>query len=118
TVTGTASSLGFQQGESGDPNTSSTPTITFLMQEALVSGSLEALAHDSSFVAVTRDEMAASSQLEMDEVKKAAVEMLKERQTLQGTKTCSAPLDATAMSPASSPGLNVPSQKTTTTTYL
>ncbi|NXF71457.1 CAC1S protein, partial [Sclerurus mexicanus] len=113
TVTGTASSSGFQHGESGEPSTSSTPAITFLIQKALISGGLSTLAHDSSFVAVTRDEMAASSQLEMDEVERAAVELLKGRQTLQGTKTRSAPLDTSATSPAASPGLSAaPSQKT------
>ncbi|XP_064492167.1 voltage-dependent L-type calcium channel subunit alpha-1S isoform X2 [Pseudopipra pipra] len=113
TVTGTASSSGFQQGESGEPSTSSTPAITFLIQEALISGGLPGLARDSSFVAVTRDEMAASSQLGMDEVERAAVELLKGRQTLQGTKTCSAPPDTSAMSSTSSPGLSAArSQKT------
>uniref|UniRef100_A0A8C3L112 Voltage-dependent L-type calcium channel subunit alpha n=1 Tax=Chrysolophus pictus TaxID=9089 RepID=A0A8C3L112_CHRPC len=47
---------------------------------ALISGGLAALARDPSFVAVTRDEMAASSQLEVDEVEKAAVELLKGRE--------------------------------------
>ncbi|KAF1441107.1 Voltage-dependent L-type calcium channel subunit alpha-1S, partial [Pygoscelis papua] len=119
TVTGTASSSGYQWGESSDPSTSSTPAITFLIQEALISGGLAALAHDPSFVAVTRDEMAASSQLEMDEVEKAAVELLKGREKLQGTKTGSAPQDTLAASPASSPGLSTaPSQKTITATHL
>lgn len=63
--------------------------------------------------------MAASSQLEMDEVEKAAVELLKGREKLQGTKTCSAPQDTLAASPASSPGLSTaPSQKTITATRL
>uniref|UniRef100_A0A8C0EDQ0 Voltage-dependent L-type calcium channel subunit alpha n=1 Tax=Bubo bubo TaxID=30461 RepID=A0A8C0EDQ0_BUBBB len=57
---------------------------------ALISGGLAALARDPAFVAVTRDEMAASSQLEMDKVEKAAVEMLKGRETLQDTKSGSA----------------------------
>ncbi|XP_009318646.1 PREDICTED: voltage-dependent L-type calcium channel subunit alpha-1S [Pygoscelis adeliae] len=119
TVTGTASSSGYQWGESSDPSTSSTPAITFLIQEALISGGLAALAHDPSFVAVTRDEMAASSQLEIDEVEKAAVELLKGREKLQGTKTGSAPQDTLAASPASSPGLSTaPSQKTITATRL
>uniref|UniRef100_A0A8C3GQT6 Voltage-dependent L-type calcium channel subunit alpha n=1 Tax=Cairina moschata TaxID=8855 RepID=A0A8C3GQT6_CAIMO len=69
-----------QRGDSGVPSTSSTPAITFLIQEALISGGLEALARDPSFVAMTRAEMAASSQLEMDEVEKAAVELLKGRE--------------------------------------
>ncbi|NXC37146.1 CAC1S protein, partial [Campylorhamphus procurvoides] len=113
TVTGTASSSGFQHGESGEPSTSSTPAITFLIQKALMSGGLSTLAHDSSFVTVTRDEMAASSQLEMDEVERAAVKLLKGRQTLQGTETRSAPPDTSATSPAMSPGLSAaPSQKT------
>ncbi|XP_023797808.1 voltage-dependent L-type calcium channel subunit alpha-1S [Cyanistes caeruleus] len=119
TVTATASSSGFQLRETGEPGTSSTPAITFLIQEALISGGLRALAHDSSFVAVTRDEMAASSQLEMDEVEKAAVELLKGRETLQGTRTSSAPLDTSAMPPGRSPGLGAaPSQKTITATRL
>lgn len=33
TVTGTASSSRFQQRETGEPGTSSTPAITFLIQE-------------------------------------------------------------------------------------
>lgn len=87
--------------------------------QALISGGLGALAHDSSFLAVTRDEMAASSQLEMDEVEKAAVELLKGRETLQGTQTGSAPLDTSAVRPGSSPGLGAaPSQKTITATRL
>ncbi|KAK4809240.1 hypothetical protein QYF61_012893 [Mycteria americana] len=118
-VMGTASSSGYQWGESRDPSTSSTPAITFLIQEALISGGLAALARDPSFVAVTRDEMAASSQLEMDEVEKAAVELLKGRETLQGTKTGSASQDTLTASPASSPGLSTaPSQKTITATWL
>ncbi|XP_068275589.1 voltage-dependent L-type calcium channel subunit alpha-1S isoform X2 [Nyctibius grandis] len=119
TVTATASSSGQQRGESGDPSTSSTPAITFLVQEALISGGLAALAHDPSFVAVTRDEMAASSQLEMDEVEKAAVELLKGREMLQGAKTGSAPQDTWAASPAGSPGLSAaPSQNTIAATRL
>ncbi|NWS28110.1 CAC1S protein, partial [Polioptila caerulea] len=119
TLTGTASSSRFQQRESDEPGTSSTPAITFLIQEALISGGLGALARDPSFVAVTRDEMAASSQLEMDEVENAAVELLKRRETLQGTKTGSAPLDTSAVPPGRSPGLGAaPSQKTITATRL
>ncbi|NWQ83605.1 CAC1S protein, partial [Columbina picui] len=119
TATGTTSSSGYQQGESRHPSTSSTPAITFLIQEALISGGLASLACDPSFVAVTRDEMAASSQLEMDEVEKAAVELLQGRETLQGTKTGSAAQDTSAASPASSPGLSAaPSQKTITATHL
>ncbi|XP_064029920.1 voltage-dependent L-type calcium channel subunit alpha-1S isoform X2 [Pogoniulus pusillus] len=86
-VVGTASSSGHQQGESGDPSTSSTPAITCLIQEALISGGLLGLAHDPAFLTVTREEIAASSQLEMDEMEKAALELLKGRKTLQGTKT-------------------------------
>ncbi|NXE29013.1 CAC1S protein, partial [Ardeotis kori] len=119
TVTGTASSSGYQWSESSDPSTSSTPAITFLIQEALISGGLASLARDPSFVAVTRDEMAASSRLEMDEVEKAAVELLKGREMPQGTKTGSAPQDTLAESPASSPGLSAaPSQKTIAATRL
>ncbi|NXB70270.1 CAC1S protein, partial [Donacobius atricapilla] len=119
TVTGTASSSRFQQRETGEPGTSSTPAITFLIQEALISGGLGTLAHDSSFLAVTRDEMAASSQLEMDEVEKAAVELLKGRETLQGTKTGCAPLDTSAGPPGRSPAPRAaPSQKTITATRL
>ncbi|NXT06674.1 CAC1S protein, partial [Prunella fulvescens] len=120
TVTKTASSSRFQQREAGEPGTSSTPAITFLIQEALISGGLGALAQDSSFLAVTRDEMAASSQLEVDEVEKAAVELLKgRRETQQGTKTGSAPLDTSAVPPGRSPGLGAaPSQKTITATRL
>uniref|UniRef100_A0A8B9I8D6 Voltage-dependent L-type calcium channel subunit alpha n=1 Tax=Anser brachyrhynchus TaxID=132585 RepID=A0A8B9I8D6_9AVES len=71
---------------------------------ALISGGLEALARDPSFVAVTRDEMAASSQLEMDEVEKAAVELLKGREAPQDAG--SVPWDTSAASPAGSPGLS------------
>ncbi|XP_030329479.1 voltage-dependent L-type calcium channel subunit alpha-1S [Strigops habroptila] len=117
--TGTASSSEHQQGESSDLSASSTPVITFLIQEALISGGLTALAHDPTFVAVTRDEMAASSQLEVDEVEKAAVELLKGRETLQGTKTGSAPQHTSATSSASSPGLRAAtSQKTIAATHL
>uniref|UniRef100_A0A8C0I904 Voltage-dependent L-type calcium channel subunit alpha n=1 Tax=Bubo bubo TaxID=30461 RepID=A0A8C0I904_BUBBB len=84
-------------------------------QTALISGGLAALARDPAFVAVTRDEMAASSQLEMDKVEKAAVEMLKGRETLQDTKSGSAPQDTSAASPGSSPA---PSQKTIAATRL
>uniref|UniRef100_A0A663MDW3 Voltage-dependent L-type calcium channel subunit alpha n=1 Tax=Athene cunicularia TaxID=194338 RepID=A0A663MDW3_ATHCN len=84
------------------------------VNNALISGGLAALARDPAFVAVTRDEMAASSQLEMDEVEKAAMKMLKGRETLQDTKSGSAPQD-TAASPGSSPA---PSQKTIAATHL
>ncbi|XP_065554460.1 voltage-dependent L-type calcium channel subunit alpha-1S [Lathamus discolor] len=119
TVTGAVSSSEHQWGENSDPSASSTPAITFLIQEALISGGLTALAHDPTFVAVTRDEMAASSQLEVDEVEKAAVELLKGRETLQGTKASSAPQDTSVTSPASSPELKAaPSQKTIAATLL
>uniref|UniRef100_A0A8C3JQJ2 Voltage-dependent L-type calcium channel subunit alpha n=1 Tax=Calidris pygmaea TaxID=425635 RepID=A0A8C3JQJ2_9CHAR len=66
-----------------------------------------------------RDEMVASTQLEMDEVEKAAVELLKGRETLQATKTGSAPQDTSATSRASSPGLSAaPSRKTMAATRL
>ncbi|KAM4645683.1 voltage-dependent L-type calcium channel subunit alpha-1S [Amazona ochrocephala] len=119
TVTATTSSSEHQWGESSDSSASSTPAITFLIQEALISGGLTALAHDPTFVAVTRDEMAASSQLEVDEVEKAAVELLKGREALQGTKTGSVPQDTSVTSPASSPGLKAaPSQKSVAATRL
>ncbi|XP_074019600.1 voltage-dependent L-type calcium channel subunit alpha-1S isoform X3 [Numenius arquata] len=119
TVMRTASSSGYPKGENGDPSTSSTPAITFLIQEALISGGLVALARDPSFIAVTRDEMVASTQLEMDEVEKAAVELLKGRETLQATKTGSARQDTSATSPASSPGLSAAlSKKTMAATRL
>ncbi|NXN53969.1 CAC1S protein, partial [Rynchops niger] len=119
TVMGTAASSGYPQGESGDPSTSSTPAITFLIQEALISGGLVALARDPSFVAVTRDEMVASSQMEMDEAEKAAVELLKGRETLQATKTSFVPQDTSAVSPATSPGLSAAlSEKTMAATRL
>lgn len=87
--------------------------------QALISGGLRALAHDSSFVAVARDEMAASSQLEMDEMEKAAVELLKGRETLQGTKSGSAPLDTSAVPAGRSPGLGAaPSLETISATHL
>ncbi|KAM9520007.1 voltage-dependent L-type calcium channel subunit alpha-1S isoform 2-T2 [Guaruba guarouba] len=119
TVMAPTSTSEHQRGESSDSSASSTPAITFLIQEALISGGLTALAHDPTFVAVTRDEMAASSQLEVDEVEKAAVELLKGRETLQGTKTGSVPEDTSVTSPASSPGLKAaPSQKTVAATHL
>nr|XP_027300680.2 LOW QUALITY PROTEIN: voltage-dependent L-type calcium channel subunit alpha-1S [Anas platyrhynchos] len=92
-----------QRDDSGVPSTSSTPAITFLIQEALISGGLEALARDPSFVAMTRAEMAASSQLEMDEVEEAAVELLKGREAPRDAG--SVPWDTSAASPAGSPGL-------------
>uniref|UniRef100_A0A8C2T038 Voltage-dependent L-type calcium channel subunit alpha n=1 Tax=Coturnix japonica TaxID=93934 RepID=A0A8C2T038_COTJA len=66
-----------------------------------------ALAHDPSFVAVTRDEMAASSQLEVCDVEKAAVELLNGREALWDTETSSAPWDALPASAVSIPGLSV-----------
>ncbi|NXY92598.1 CAC1S protein, partial [Alcedo cyanopectus] len=118
-VMGTASSSGHQQGESSDHSTSSTPAITFLIQEALISGGLSSLARDPSFVAVTRDEMAASSQLEMEEVEKAAVELLQGREAPQGTNPGCGPQNTSAASPARSPGLHAaPSQKTISATRL
>ncbi|NWY59999.1 CAC1S protein, partial [Chionis minor] len=119
TVTGTASSSGYQPGESGDPSISATPAITFLIQEALISGGVAALARDPSFLAVTRDEMVTSSQLEMNEAEAAAVELLKARETLQATTTGSAPQKTSAASPARSPGLSAaPSPKTVAATRL
>ncbi|OXB72264.1 UNVERIFIED_CONTAM: hypothetical protein H355_003797 [Colinus virginianus] len=134
TGTAAASSSEHRWHESIDTNTSSTPAITFLIQEvihglaeqpggergvALISGGLAALAHDPSFVAVTRDEMAASSQLEVDEVEKAAVELLKGRETPQDTETSSAPQDTLAASAVSTPGLSVAtSHHTSSTTHL
>uniref|UniRef100_A0A8C3L5E4 Voltage-dependent L-type calcium channel subunit alpha n=1 Tax=Chrysolophus pictus TaxID=9089 RepID=A0A8C3L5E4_CHRPC len=107
TVTAVASSSEHRWHESIDTNTTSTPAITFLIQEALISGGLAALARDPSFVAVTRDEMAASSQLEVDEVEKAAVELLKGREALRDTESSSAPQDTLAASGVSTPGLSV-----------
>uniref|UniRef100_A0A8C3L2C0 Voltage-dependent L-type calcium channel subunit alpha n=1 Tax=Chrysolophus pictus TaxID=9089 RepID=A0A8C3L2C0_CHRPC len=77
------------------------------VNNALISGGLAALARDPSFVAVTRDEMAASSQLEVDEVEKAAVELLKGREALRDTESSSAPQDTLAASGVSTPGLSV-----------
>lgn len=54
-------------------------------------------------MAMTRAEMAASSQLEMDEVEKAAVELLKGREAPRDAG--SLPWDTSAASPAGSPGL-------------
>uniref|UniRef100_A0A8C2T4X5 Voltage-dependent L-type calcium channel subunit alpha n=1 Tax=Coturnix japonica TaxID=93934 RepID=A0A8C2T4X5_COTJA len=107
TVTAAASSSEHRWRESIGTNTSSTPAITFLIQEALISGGLTALAHDPSFVAVTRDEMAASSQLEVCDVEKAAVELLNGREALWDTETSSAPWDALPASAVSIPGLSV-----------
>ncbi|XP_031464433.1 voltage-dependent L-type calcium channel subunit alpha-1S [Phasianus colchicus] len=107
TVTAAASSSEPRWHESTDTNTTSTPAITFLIQEALISGGLAALARDPSFVAVTRDEMAAGSQLEVDEVEKAAVELLKGREALRDTESSSAPQDTLAASGVSTPGLSV-----------
>lgn len=61
-------------------------TSSSLLQ-ALISGGLVGLAHDPAFLTVTREEIAASSQLEMDEMEKAALELLKGRKSLQDTKT-------------------------------
>uniref|UniRef100_A0A8D2NCM8 Voltage-dependent L-type calcium channel subunit alpha n=1 Tax=Zonotrichia albicollis TaxID=44394 RepID=A0A8D2NCM8_ZONAL len=95
------------------------PGCALLLCQALISGGLGALAQDSSFLAVTRDEMAASSQLQVDEVEKAAVELLKGREALQGTRTGSAPLDTSAVAPGRSPGLRgSPSQKNIAATRL
>lgn len=95
------------------------PGCALILCQALISGGLGALAQDSSFLAVTRDEMAASSQLQVDEVEKAAVELLKGRETLQGTRTGSAPLDTSAVAPGRSPGLRgSPCQKNITATRL
>uniref|UniRef100_A0A8C9F2G7 Voltage-dependent L-type calcium channel subunit alpha n=1 Tax=Pavo cristatus TaxID=9049 RepID=A0A8C9F2G7_PAVCR len=77
------------------------------LTRALISGGLAALARDPSFVAVTRGEMAVSSQLEMDEVEKAAVELLKGREALQNTEISSAPQDTLAASAVSTQGLSV-----------
>uniref|UniRef100_A0A8C2Y7N0 Voltage-dependent L-type calcium channel subunit alpha n=1 Tax=Coturnix japonica TaxID=93934 RepID=A0A8C2Y7N0_COTJA len=77
------------------------------VNNALISGGLTALAHDPSFVAVTRDEMAASSQLEVCDVEKAAVELLNGREALWDTETSSAPWDALPASAVSIPGLSV-----------
>ncbi|XP_053943674.1 voltage-dependent L-type calcium channel subunit alpha-1S [Cuculus canorus] len=119
TPMGMASSLGYQQAESSDPSTSSTPAITFLIQEALISGGLVALARDPSFVAVTRNEMAASTQMKVDEVENAALALLRARETLQGTRTGSAPQDTSAASQDGSPGLSAAlSQETITATRL
>jgi len=51
--------------------------------------------------------MAASSQMEMDEVEKAAVELLQGREALQDTEISSAPRDTLAASAVSTPGLSV-----------
>uniref|UniRef100_A0A8B9Q168 Voltage-dependent L-type calcium channel subunit alpha n=1 Tax=Apteryx owenii TaxID=8824 RepID=A0A8B9Q168_APTOW len=65
------------------------------------------------------DEMAASSQLEMSEVEKAAVELLKGRENLQGMETCSVHQDILAASPPASQGLSTAtSQETIYITYL
>lgn len=53
---------------------------------------------------MTRAEMAASSQLEMDEVEEAAVELLKGREAPRDAG--SVPWDTSAASPAGSPGLH------------
>lgn len=51
--------------------------------------------------------MAASSQLEVDEVEKAAVELLKEREALWDTESSSVLRDTLAASEVSAPGLSV-----------
>ncbi|NXX99633.1 CAC1S protein, partial [Centropus bengalensis] len=118
-VTGAVSSSAHQWGESSDPCKSSTPAITFLIQEALISGGLGTLACDPSFVAVTRNEMAASSQLEMDEMEKAAVALLKGRETVQSASSASDPQDTSVASQAITPGLGANlSQETITATRL
>uniref|UniRef100_A0A7M4EDY2 Voltage-dependent L-type calcium channel subunit alpha n=1 Tax=Crocodylus porosus TaxID=8502 RepID=A0A7M4EDY2_CROPO len=61
--------------------------------------SLSTLAHDPSFVTVTRNEMAAACQMEMAEVEMAAAEVLKGRKSLEGEKTTSPrqPLSPTSL---------------------
>uniref|UniRef100_A0A8C3L314 Voltage-dependent L-type calcium channel subunit alpha n=1 Tax=Chrysolophus pictus TaxID=9089 RepID=A0A8C3L314_CHRPC len=90
-----------------DMGSSVPPVLAMRWPQALISGGLAALARDPSFVAVTRDEMAASSQLEVDEVEKAAVELLKGREALRDTESSSAPQDTLAASGVSTPGLSV-----------
>ncbi|NWI21739.1 CAC1S protein, partial [Crypturellus soui] len=74
--------------------------------QALISGGLASLARDPSFVAVTRDEMAASSQLQTAELEEAAAELLKGRENLQGTETCSAQQDTSATPSPTARGLS------------
>uniref|UniRef100_A0A7M4EFE7 Voltage-dependent L-type calcium channel subunit alpha n=1 Tax=Crocodylus porosus TaxID=8502 RepID=A0A7M4EFE7_CROPO len=66
---------------------------------ALICGGLSTLAHDPSFVTVTRNEMAAACQMEMAEVEMAAAEVLKGRKSLEGEKTTSPrqPLSPTSL---------------------
>uniref|UniRef100_A0A7M4EDW1 Voltage-dependent L-type calcium channel subunit alpha n=1 Tax=Crocodylus porosus TaxID=8502 RepID=A0A7M4EDW1_CROPO len=71
----------------------------FPLVQALICGGLSTLAHDPSFVTVTRNEMAAACQMEMAEVEMAAAEVLKGRKSLEGEKTTSPrqPLSPTSL---------------------
>ncbi|KAM8795890.1 voltage-dependent L-type calcium channel subunit alpha-1S [Eudromia elegans] len=88
-------------------------------QKALISGGLAPLVRDPSFPEVTRDETAASGPLQMTELEKASVELLKERENLHEMETCSDQQDTSAVSSPTAQGLSTAtSQETISTTSL
>ncbi|XP_053882057.1 voltage-dependent L-type calcium channel subunit alpha-1S-like [Malaclemys terrapin pileata] len=64
----------------------STPATTLLIQEALLSRGLGALAHDPSFVTGMRVEVAATCQLEMVLMEEAVAELLRGRESPEGAE--------------------------------
>ncbi|XP_026518834.1 voltage-dependent L-type calcium channel subunit alpha-1S-like [Terrapene carolina triunguis] len=64
----------------------STPATTLLIQEALLSSGLGALARDPSFVTAMRAEVAATCQLEMVLMEEAMAELLRGRESPEGAE--------------------------------
>ncbi|XP_026518225.1 voltage-dependent L-type calcium channel subunit alpha-1S-like isoform X1 [Terrapene carolina triunguis] len=64
----------------------STPATTLLIQEALLSRGLGALARDPSFVTAMRAEVAATCQLEMVLMEEAVAELLRGRESPEGAE--------------------------------
>ncbi|XP_040841145.1 voltage-dependent L-type calcium channel subunit alpha-1S [Ochotona curzoniae] len=61
------------------------PAITMLIREALLRGGLDTLAADAGFVMATGQALADACHMEHEEVEVAAVELLREREAIQGT---------------------------------
>ncbi|MBZ3879289.1 Voltage-dependent L-type calcium channel subunit alpha-1S [Sciurus carolinensis] len=61
------------------------PATALLIQEALVRGGLDSLAADANFVMATGQALADACQMEPEEVEVAATELLRKRQTPEGT---------------------------------
>ncbi|KAM5237785.1 voltage-dependent L-type calcium channel subunit alpha-1S [Ctenodactylus gundi] len=61
------------------------PATALLIQEALVRGGLASLAADANFVTATGQALADACQMEPEEVEVAATELLKERESPEGT---------------------------------